>query len=153
MDRGAWQAMVHRSQGVGHDWATEHREDWKCSAGSWVPRDPGIWKWPHSVPTRTLTLVFHTCLAENWTFFGALLPLWLSPGPGPPFALPSGGDSDGKESACNMRDVGLIPELGRSPRGGHGSPLQYFCWRIPMDRGAWWATVHGVTKSWTWLSN
>ena len=42
--------------------------------------------------------------------------------------------------------------LGRSPRGGSGNPLQYSCWENPVDRGAWWATVHGVAKSWTWLS-
>ena len=44
-------------------------------------------------------------------------------------------------------DMGLIPGLGRSPRGGNGNPLQYSCLEKPMDRGAWWATVHGVTKS------
>ena len=61
--------------------------------------------------------------------------------------FPSG--SDGKESACNAGDLGLIPELGRSPGEGNGNPLQYFCLENSMDRGAWWATVHGVTKSWT----
>ena len=44
-------------------------------------------------------------------------------------------------------DMGLIPGLGRSPRGGNGNPLQYSCLEKPLDRGAWWATVHGVTKS------
>jgi len=43
--------------------------------------------------------------------------------------------------------------LGRSPGEGNGTPLQYSCWEDPMDGGAWWATVHGVAKSWTWLSN
>ena len=57
--------------------------------------------------------------------------------------------SDGKESACNAGDPGLIPELGRSSGEGNGNPLQYFCLENSMDRGAWWATVHGVTKSWT----
>ena len=47
--------------------------------------------------------------------------------------------------------VGLIPVSGRSPGGGNGSPLQYSCLANPMDRGAWWATVHGATKSWTRL--
>ena len=47
----------------------------------------------------------------------------------------------------DIRDVGLIPELGRSPGGGHGNPLQYSCLENPMDRGAQWATVHRVTKS------
>ena len=56
----------------------------------------------------------------------------------------------GKESSCNAAaagHMGLIPELGRSPRGGHGNSLQYSCLENPMDRGAWWATVHGVAKS------
>ena len=43
-------------------------------------------------------------------------------------------------------DVGLIPGLGRSPGGGNGKPLQYSCLKNSMDRGAWWATVHGVTE-------
>ena len=53
----------------------------------------------------------------------------------------------GKESACNAGDLGLIPELGRSPGGGHGNPLQYFCLKKPMERGAWQATVHRIAKS------
>ena len=59
------------------------------------------------------------------------------------------GASDGKESACNAGDLGLIPGLGRSPGGGHGNPLSILAWRIPMDRGAWWATVRGFAKSQT----
>ena len=51
--------------------------------------------------------------------------------------------------ACNARDLDLIPGLGRSPGGEHGNPLQYSCLENPMDRGAWWATVHGVAKSQT----
>ena len=63
-------------------------------------------------------------------------PLWLS----------------GKESAFNAGaegDVGSVPELGRSPGGGHGTPLQYSCLENPTERGAWWATVHRVAKSQT----
>ena len=63
------------------------------------------------------------------------LPLWLS----------------SKETACNAEatgDAGSIPGLERSPGGGHSNPLQYSCLRNPMNRGAWWATVHGVTKNW-----
>ena len=52
-----------------------------------------------------------------------------------------------EESTCNAGDVGLIPESRRSPEGGHGNPLQYSCWENPMDRGARWAAVHGVTES------
>ena len=54
-----------------------------------------------------------------------------------------------KESACNAGDLGLTPGLGRSPGEGNGNPLQYSYLENPMDRGAWWATVHGVTKNWT----
>ena len=57
------------------------------------------------------------------------------------------GVSDGKESACNAGDLGLIPGLGRSRGEGNGNPLQYSCLENPMDGGAWWATVHGVTES------
>ena len=57
--------------------------------------------------------------------------------------------SSGKESACKAGDTGLIPRLGRSPEEGNGNPPQYSCLDNPMDRGALWATVHGVTKSWT----
>ena len=56
-----------------------------------------------------------------------------------------------EESACSEGDLGSIPGLGRSPGGRHGNPCQYLAWRIPMDRGAWQAAVHGVTKSQTWL--
>ena len=47
------------------------------------------------------------------------------------------GGSDGKQSTGNVGDLGLIPWLGRSLGGGHGNPLQYYCLRNPMDRGAW----------------
>ena len=59
-----------------------------------------------------------------------------------------------KESACNAGDagdVGSVLGLGRSPGGGHGNPLQYPCQENPMDRGAWWATVHRVAESQTRL--
>ena len=58
----------------------------------------------------------------------------------------------GKESTCNAGDAGSIPGLGKFSGEGNGSPLQYSCLKNPMDRGAWWATVHGVTKSQTQLS-
>ena len=72
------------------------------------------------------------------------------------------GGSVGKESTCNAGvclqqsgtgDQGSISGSGRSPGGGNGNPLQYSCLENPMDRGAWWATVHGVAKSWTQFSN
>ena len=58
--------------------------------------------------------------------------------------------SAGKESACSSGETGeasSIPGLGRSHKGGNGNPLQYSCLKNPTDRGAWQATVHGITKS------
>ena len=63
------------------------------------------------------------------------LPQWLS----------------GKESTFTTGDVGSIPELGRTPGGGYGKPLQYSCLENLMDRGTWWAMVHTVPKSRTLL--
>ena len=60
---------------------------------------------------------------------------------------------NGKESTCNAGDPGLIPGSGRSPGEGNGNPLEYSCLENPMDRETWWATVYGVTKSQTQLSN
>ena len=59
--------------------------------------------------------------------------------------IPSG--SDGKASACNAGDLCSIPGSGRCPGEGHSNPLQYSCLENPIDRGAWWATVHGDAKS------
>ena len=63
------------------------------------------------------------------------------------------GGSDSKSSAHNAGDPGSIPGLGRSPGEGNGNPLQYSCLENSMDGGAQWATVHGVTKSRTRLSD
>ena len=63
------------------------------------------------------------------------------------------GGSEVKASACNAGDLGSILGLGRSPGEGNGNPLQYFCLENPLDGGAWWATVHVVTKSRTQLSD
>ena len=63
------------------------------------------------------------------------------------------GGSDGKASACNAGDLGSIPGSGRSPGEGNGNPLQYPCLESSMDRGAGWATDHGVAKSRTQLSD
>ena len=54
-----------------------------------------------------------------------------------------------KNPRANVRDTGSIPASGRTSGGGNGNPLQYSCLENPVDRGAWRATVHGVTKSWT----
>ena len=65
-----------------------------------------------------------------------------------PYDSYSYGSSDGKESASYAGDLGSIPGLGRSLGEGKGNPIQYSCLEKPMDREAWWATVHGVIKSW-----
>ena len=79
---------------------------------------------------------FPSNLRDRLTLVTVMLPKWLR----------------GKESACNAGRSGLIPGLGRSPGEGNGNPLQYSCLENSMDRGAWQATIHGVTKSRTWLS-
>ena len=63
------------------------------------------------------------------------------------------GGSELKASTCNAGDLGSIPGSGRPPGEGNGNPLQYSCLENPMDGGDWWATVHGVTKSRTRLSD
>ena len=92
---------------------------------------------------------------------------WRIPGTEEPGGLPSMGShsqtrlkrlsssssSNGKESASNAGDQRSIPGLGSSSGEEKGNPLQYCCLENPMDRGAWRATVRGVAKSWTWLSD
>ena len=63
------------------------------------------------------------------------------------------GGSGNRESVCYARDLGLIPGSRRSPEEWNGNPLQYSCLKNHMDRGAWWATVHGLEKSQTRLSD
>ena len=61
--------------------------------------------------------------------------------------------SKGTESACTAGDPCSVPGLGRSPGEGNGNPFQYSCLENSMDRGAWWATVHGIAKNWTPLND
>ena len=56
-------------------------------------------------------------------------------------------------NAEDAEDLGSIPGLEKSPGGGNGNPLQYSCLENSMDRGAWWAIVYVMAKSWTWLSD
>ena len=71
----------------------------------------------------------------------------------PVLILVTAGSSVTKESDCSAENQGQTPGLGRSPGGGNGNPLQYPCLENSMDRGAWWATVHGVAKSRTRLND
>ena len=73
--------------------------------------------------------------------------------PAPLLPLRFPGGSDGTDSTCKAGDPGLIPGSGKSPREGNGNPLGYSCLENPTDRGTWWATVHGVAKSQTQLSD
>ena len=81
-----------------------------------------------------------------------LFVLWLSRCSSGSSGFPGGG-SDGNESGRHATDPGSVPGWGGSPGGEHGSPLQYSCLENSMDRGAWRATVHGVPKSQTQLSD
>ena len=74
--------------------------------------------------------------------FSTSLPIFMSVS----FILGFPGGSDGKESVCNVGDLGLIPVLGRPPGEGNGNPFQYSCLENPIDGGAWRATVHGGCK-------
>ena len=88
----------------------------------------------------SLTHLGYLCKSEIYKFFSLIFMTKFFPG-----------GSAVKESAYSAGDMGLIPVLGRAPKGGNGNPLRYSCLENPMDRGAWWAKVHRVTKSWTRL--
>ena len=132
------------SQRVGNDWVTGLKETIDLYSENYkmllkeIKQDINRWK---DIPCSwigRINIVKMTILPKAiWTSNP-----WLS----------------GKESACNTGDAGdlsSIPGSGRSPRGGHGNPLQYSCLENTMDRGAWQATFHRVAKSWAqlkWLS-
>ena len=92
-----------------------------------------------AIEPRTPVLQTDTLLSEPPNLYLFLimdlhgLPRWLS----------------GKESTCNAEGAGLTSGLGRSPGKGNGNPFQYACLGNSINRGAWWATVHGLQKSWT----
>ena len=102
--------------------------DWSCFRAHFL----GCWWW--------------------WVFFFFYLFCFVLP---PTFHMGFPGGTVAKNSPANAgaaRDSGSIPGLGRSPREENGNPYQYSCLENSMDRGDWWAIVHGVTKSWIWLS-
>ena len=102
---------------------------------------------PHILLITIIGCILHTndvCISNSQV---VMLHLVLSKTEGFP------GDSDSNESACNSGNPGLISELGRSSGERNGNPFQYSCLENSMDRGAWQATVHSVTKSQTWLSD
>ena len=93
---------------------------------------------PLGMSVLILREIFNVLISFIYLFLATPCSMW---------GFPSGSDS--KESACNAGDRGSIPGSGRSLGEGNGYPLQYFCLENPMDRGIWWATVHGIAKSWT----
>ena len=100
------------------------------------------WHASPSCPMTPLSMHLHWCVRGEGTFL-----FWIRMHMTEARYLPGG--SDGKESAWNAGDLGLIPGSGRSPGEGNSYPLQYSCLENPTDRGAWRATVQGVAKSQT----
>ena len=130
--------------------STSWPRSWASSCTSWGPASPPV-RWATAAPnTHWLLGGFKdsgsVCGMQRASSKGWLL--WSLP-----TARGFPGGSVGKESAHNAGEVGLICGLGRSPGGGHGNPLQCSSLENPMDRGAWWATVPGVAKSQTRLSD
>ena len=133
---------------VGHDWATSlslftfmhWRRKWQPTP-VFLPGESQGWDHTESDTTEVTQQQQQSpeILRERW---GLSSQRW---------GFPSGSDS--KVSVYSAGDPGSIPGSGRSPGEGNGSPLQYSCLENAMDGGAWWATVHGVTKSWTRWSN
>ena len=98
-----------------------------------------------------LFLTGYLMITKQWNRLMPWVLQWIVPAHQLVTGFPDG--SDGKETACKAGDLVSIPGSGRPPGEGHGNPLQYPCLENPMVRGAWQSTVHGVAKSWTWLSN
>ena len=142
-----------RSQRVGHDWATkqEHTADWDFPGGSdgkesaYNQGDPGLITGSGISPGEGSS---HSSILAWKEFHGHRNLASYSP-----WGLVALVVKNSPANVGDVRDTGSIPELGRSPGGGHGNPLQYPYLENPMDRGAWQAIVHGVAKSQTQLSN
>ena len=110
-----------------------------------VKRPPTVWD------TRVQSLGREDLLEKGRATHSSILAPHPKKGAQRNISFPGG--SDGKASAYNAGDLGLIPRSGRSPGEGKGNPLQYSCLENLMDGGAWWATVHRVAKSRTGLSD
>ena len=108
----------------------------------------GVWVSEHTFPTNSQVSKSAAqrlpCLAHHLSEFNSHLENWA----GLPRWI-----SGKKNLPANAGNMGSIPGSGRSPGEGNGNPLQYSCLENPRDRGAWRTTVHGVAKSWTWLSD
>ena len=118
---------------------------------SWA--DPSLLCIPHqqSVIKPLVSSILQSSPASVLCIFVAQALSQLRPSPSPQFLPFMAGALPGSACQWNICDVDSIPGSGGSPGIGNGNPLQYSCWENPMDRGAWWITVHGVAKSWTLL--
>ena len=142
MDGGAWWATVHgltdsrtRLRDFTFTFQSYALEKEMATHSSVLAlRIPGTGE-PGGLPSMGLHRVRH-----DWSDLAAAAAWWHE-------GFPNG--SDGKESAFNAGELGLIPGLGSSPEGGHGNPLQDSCLENPTDRGAWRAMVHGLGKNQT----
>ena len=157
MDRGAWRATVHRVTKSQTQLRRQHTRTQYCSiqclyqpafpptvhCGKKAPFPPHTGQ--HLLLVGYSMMAFLTSVTWHALYFelhfsnewGASQVVLVVKNP--------------PANAGNLRDLGLIPGLGRSPGEGHGNPLQRSCLESPMDRGAWQTTVHGVAKSQTWL--
>ena len=125
IDRGASGLQSGGSERVRHDWATKHRY---LPSGNRCQMSYGF----RSHQCRNPICIFWWVLVKHLWGFSS----WLN-----------------KESACSVGDLGLILRWGRSPGEGLGYLLQYSCLENPLNRGAWYVTVHGVTKGRTRVSD
>ena len=124
--------VTHKTRVRSLGWEDPQRRKWQPT----LVFLPGKIPWTEKYGRlQSMGLQKSQTLLSNFTF------TWLS------------SSSDSKDSVCNVGDPDSIPGLGRSPGEGHGTPLQHSCLENSMDRGAWRVTVHGVTKSWTRLSD
>ena len=102
-----------------------------------------------SIP-RIPRLVFHLFLSLSQQLAESVYLAYIQSARGSQVALVV---KNSPANAGDVSDASSTPGSGRTPGGGHGNSLQYSCLENPMDRGAWWATVHGVTRSRTRLSD
>ena len=132
---------------------------WTWFDHSWVPLDfPSLsvpnWSWGSFLPDIRSQCLLHSLAPQLWTWQHISLVshfILFDTGPSSRLGIPRW--ISGKESACNAGDLGSVLGLGRSPEEANGNPFQYSCPGNPMDRGTWRATVHGISKSRTQLSD
>ena len=145
MDRRAWWATVHGLQTVGHNWATQRTHTLYVNTSVFLRYNFGRL----CIYYLTYNLLFRSCYSDYWNLH-VLSSVWLfatvwTVAWQAPLSIGS--------SKQEYWSASLFPPLGNLLGEGNGTPLQHSCLKSPMDGGAWWAAVHGVAKSRTWLSD